>query len=117
MKAKRKYRAVKLLNKLKHHLQPKMLWFFFEAKDFSQDQTMNLQNSWLGLTSQNVLIEMKAKHPVHIVVFGMVPRNGDFMILLIFSLSLRLNTDAYIKCLMEVVLLWIEKVLAGRTYI
>ena len=79
----------KLWNKLKHVLQVNILWFFSDEKNFCQDQIMNSQNScWLSLFSQDVPILMKSKHPVHIMVFGVV----------------RLNMKASIKCLEEVVL-------------
>ena len=41
---------------------------------------------------------------------------GDVLLPLIFSHSLRLNMDAFIKCLKEVVLSWIKRVGAGRRY-
>ena len=43
----------------------------------------------------------------------MVSCDGDVMSSLIFPHSVRLNTEAYIKCLEEVVLAWIEWVAAG----
>ena len=33
-KQKREYRGIKLLNKLKHPLEPDMLWFFSDEKNF-----------------------------------------------------------------------------------
>ncbi len=56
----------------------------------------------------------KAKHSVHIMVFGGITREGDVRPPFIFPLRLRLNTETYLKCLEEVVLLWIERVVAGR---
>ena len=49
------------------------------------------------------------KHPVNIMVFGMVTSNGDVMPPFFFAHGLRLNTEAYIKCLEEVVLPWIKR--------
>ena len=60
--------------------------------------------------------KIKTKHPVHIMVFGVVTKDGDVMHPLIFPQGLKLNTEAYIKCLEEVVLLWIERVTAGEPY-
>ena len=37
-KKKRESRGKKLLNKLKHPLEPDMLWFFSDEKNFCQDQ-------------------------------------------------------------------------------
>ena len=57
---------------------------------------------------------MKTKHPVHIKRFGAVTSDGDVIPLLIFSQGLRLNTEADINYLKEVVMLWIERVAAER---
>ena len=56
---------------------------------------------------------MKTKHPVHVMVFGMVTSSGEIILPFIFLYCLQLNTLTYIKCLKEVVLLWIEMVGAG----
>ena len=113
MKDKRKDCIAKLLNKLKHPLQLNMLWFFSDEKNFLQDQMVNSQNSWLTLSSQDVLILMKDKQPVHIIVFGVVTSNDDNPP---FTLphGFRLNKEAYIKCLKVVVLSWIERTFAQR---
>ena len=60
---------------------------------------------------------IKSKYPVDIRVFGVVTSDGDVMPLFIFSHSLTLNMEACIKCLEELVLPWIEKVVAARHYI
>ena len=52
---------------------------------------------------------MKTKCPVH-MVFGLVTCNGGIMPPFFFPHGLRLNIEAYIRCLGEVLLLWIEKV-------
>ena len=57
-------------------------------------------------------IVMKTKHPVHIMVFGVVSCDGDVMPPFIFLHGLNLNIEAYIKCLQKIVLLWIERVAA-----
>ena len=51
------------------------------------------------------------------MVFGMVTSNGDIMPPFIFPHSLRLNTEAHIKYLEEIVLAWIERVAAGEPYV
>ena len=51
------------------------------------------------------------------MVFEVVPTNGDVMPPFIFLLGLRINTEAYIKCLEEVELRWIKYVAAERSYI
>ena len=56
-------------------------------------------NCWLALSSQDVLIEMNIKHPVYIMVFGVVTSDGDVMPSFIFPQSFRLNTEDDIKCL------------------
>ena len=46
-----------------------------------------------------IFILMKTKDPLNIMVFKMIIRDGDIMPLFIFPHGLRLNTEAYIKCL------------------
>ena len=60
---------------------------------------------------------MKNKHSVHIIVFEVVSSDGDVMPPLIFLPGLTPYTEAYLKCLEEVVLPWIEIVVAGRPYV
>ena len=50
-----------------------------------------------------IIMLIKTKNPVHIMVFRMVASDGDVMSPFIFPHSLRLNTEAYIKCLEYVV--------------
>ena len=71
-------------------------------------------NNWLALSPKDELIVMKIKYPVHIMMFGMVSSNSDIINLLMYLHGLRLNTEANIKCLEEVVLIWIERVVAER---
>ena len=118
MKDKRKDCAIKVLNKLKHPLQPNTLWFFSDEKCFCQNRMVNSQNDrWFALYPQDVPILMKTKHPVHIMVFGVVSSDGDIMPPFIFPHGLKLNTEAYIKCLEKVVLPWIVEVATGRPYV
>ena len=49
-----------------------------------------------------IFILIKTKHSVHIMVFGVVTNDSDLMIPLFFPRGLRLNMEAYIKCLLEV---------------
>ena len=117
MKDKRKDHTAELLNKLKHPLQPKILWLFTNEKNICQDMMANSQNNhWLLLSTQDVRILMKSKHPVHIMVFGVVTGNSDIMPPFIFLHGLRLNMETYIKCLEEAVLPWIKRMDAGRLY-
>ena len=65
--------SAKPLNKLQHPLQPNMLWFFSEEKNFSLGQMVNSEkNRWLALSPQHVPIVMKTKHLVYFMVFGVV---------------------------------------------
>ena len=57
---------------------------------------------------------MKTKYPVHITMFGVVISDGDVKLPLIFLHGLRLNTEAYIKYLEELVPPWVA---AGRPYV
>ena len=76
---------------------------------------VNSQNThWLALSSQDVLILIKSKHPVHTMVFGVVTSNGNVMPSFIFPYGLRLNTEAYVNYLEKVVLPWIKRVFVGR---
>ena len=54
-------------------------------------------------------IVRKTKHPVHIMVFGVITGDGNIIPLFIFSYGLRLNTEAYIA--------WIMRLVAERIYI
>ena len=53
---------------------------------------------------------MKAKHPVHIMVFRVVTSNGYIMTLFIFHQGLTVNMEANIKCLDR-------EMVAGRPFI
>ena len=94
LKDKRKDCTAKLLHKLKHPHQLKMLWFFSDEKNFNQDQMVNSQNNcWLALYLQDILMVMKTKHLVHIMMFGVVTSDGDVMPLFLLT---RPWTVAYI---------------------
>ena len=114
-KDKRKEHTAKIFNKFKHLLQLNIPCFFWDKKTFHQDQMVNSQNNyWFALSPQNVPIVMKIKHPVHIMVLGVVTSNSNIMSPLIVPHGLRLNMDAHINCLEEVVLPWIKRVTAGK---
>ena len=51
------------------------------------------------------------------MVFMMVTRNDNVMPPFIVPHGFTLSTEAYIKCLEEVVLLWIEREPAGRSFV
>ena len=57
---------------------------------------------------------MKTKHPV--MVFREVTSDSDVMSPFILLNGLTLNTETYIKCLTEVMLIYVERVAAGRPY-
>ena len=60
---------------------------------------------------------MKTKHSVHIMVFGVVISDGDFMRLFIFPYGLRIHMEVYIKCLEKIMLPCIKRVSIGRSYV
>uniref|UniRef100_A0A0L8HRW6 Paired domain-containing protein n=1 Tax=Octopus bimaculoides TaxID=37653 RepID=A0A0L8HRW6_OCTBM len=51
------------------------------------------------------------------MVLGVTTSDGDVMSPFIFLHDLRLNTEAYIKCLEKVVLYWVNRVAAERHYV
>ena len=71
---------------------------------------------WYLSEDKFICIVLKNKQAVCIMVFGVVSCDYDIMLPFIFPHGLRLNAEAYIKCLEEVVLIWITKVAAGRSY-
>ena len=119
IKDKKKDHATNLFNKLKHPLQPNILCFFLDEKNFCQDQMLNTENHLeYAMCPQDKSIMMKTKHPVHIMMFGVNSSDSDFTPQSIFPHGLRLNIEAYIKCIKEVVVLpWLKRVVAGRTYV
>ncbi len=66
---------------------------------------VNSQNNyWLVLCPQGVSTVKKTKHPVHIMVFEAVTSEDDNTLPYIQPHGLRLNTEAYIKCLDKILL-------------
>ena len=93
-----------------------MLCFFSYEKNFCQDQMLNSQkNRWRPPFQNDVTI--KIKPPVQLMVFGVVTNNGDVICPFKFQFSFRFNSNAFVKYLEEVVLIWIEKVVAERPYV
>ena len=85
------------------------LFFSLDEKNFNQNQMVNShKNHWVSLSSQDISILMKTKHPVHIMGFRMVTNNGDIMLPFIFP---------WRPTQEKVVLPWIKRVAAGRHYI
>ena len=71
---------------------------------------------WMSIWIQIHIHIDKSKLPVHIIVFGVI-LSDDVMPAFIFLHDLRLIIEAYIKHLWEVVLAWIAREAAGRSYI
>ena len=63
---------------------------------------------WCQSEDSLIFILMKSKHPVHIMVFGVVTSDGDIMPPS-SHLALYPNIEVYFKCLEEVMLPWIQK--------
>ena len=93
-------------------------WTNSDEKNFCHDQMVNSRkNRWLALPPQDAKILMKTKHSMYIKVFRVVTNDSDIMAPFIFLYGLRLNMEACIKCLEEVVLPWIKRIAAGRHYV
>ena len=81
-------------------------------------KVVNLQNNrWLALFAQDISILVKTKHPVHVTEFVEVTSDDNILHPFIFPHSFRLNSQADIKYLEDVVLIWIKRVAPGRPYI
>ena len=72
--------------------------------------------SQLGCQSDDriTLILMKTKHPIYIILLGVVTSECDVLLPLVLPPGFCLNTEANIKCLGKVGLTWIERVAAGK---
>lgn len=116
IKIKSKDRVTKLLNKFKHLLKLNMLWFLPNDKSSRQDKMGNTQkNCWLAMSPNHELRVIEINHPVN--VLGVIASVDDVMPTPIFQHGLKLNTDAYIICPEEIVLLQNKRVAAGRPYV
>ena len=79
---------------------------------FCQDYMLNSKNKhWLALSPHDLLIMIKTKRQIHIMIFAMVTSDSELMPSFIFPLGLRLNLEAYIIYLSELVLTWIDRTL------
>ena len=112
MQEKQLKQTSKLCNKLKHPLEPDMLWFFSDEKNFCQDQKINSQNRWLTVTPKDVPKLMQTKFSMTSVVHS----ERDVMPSYFFPEVLKLNNEGRIRVHSEVVKPWIGCVAAGRPY-
>ena len=115
MKYKREDRDVKILNKIKHTLRPNMFWFFSDEKYYRQDQEQN--NRYIALSPQDLTIMIKTKRPKPIMMSEVATNDSDVMPPFISPHDFKLNTETYIKCLEEILPLWIERIAAGSHYV
>jgi hypothetical protein len=107
-----------MLNKLKNPAANNQLIFFSDEKNFSQDQKVNKKNNrWLCANISEVPVVMATKFPATVMVLGVVSNEGDVMLPDIFAKGLKINTEEYIKVLIEGVKPWMDKVAAGRHYV
>ena len=99
MKNKQEDHPEKFWNKLKHLLLINMLYLFLRLEHFYSDQMVNSQNNfWLILSPQDLPSVMKTKQ-FNMIEFGVVISDAVLIAPLTFLLSIRLNTEAYIKWL------------------
>jgi len=118
MQENRLKKSKKLLNKLRHPLEPDMVWFFSDEKNFCQDQSINRQNNrWLAYCPKDVPRIMQTKFPATVMVFGVVSSEGDVMPPHIFPQGLRVNTEVYLDVLEHVVLPWIKNTIGDRPFV
>ncbi|QQP38361.1 Uncharacterized protein FKW44_018918, partial [Caligus rogercresseyi] len=87
------YKALKLLNKLKHPVHNETLWFFSDEKNFTQDQKHNSQNNRCCLGPHEVPIVAQTKFPAAVIVFGIISPDGDVMPPHFFPKGLRLDSE------------------------
>ena len=64
--------------------------------------TTKISRFWGRSADRFIFILMKTKHPVLIVLFGVLISDGNFVPPFIFTHSLKLNTETSIKCPEEV---------------
>lgn len=93
-KQKRLEKAKKLLIRLKHPEEAKMLKFFSDEKNFDQDQKVNRRNDrWLCKSPDEVPRVMHTKFPSTVMVLGVVSSEGDVMPPFFFQRGLRVNAS------------------------
>ena len=90
------------------------LCFFSREKYLTGPNRERRKSHWLALSPQNVPIVIRIKHPVHIMVFGVVTGDGDVILLFILPHGPTRKIEVYIKCLELILLLWIERVAGNR---
>lgn len=117
-KERRLEKAKKLLSKLKNSKEKNPLIFFSDEKNFQQDQVVNKRNNrWLCMDVNEVPIIMKTKFPTAVMVMGVVSNEGDIMPPHFFLRGSRLNADAYLEVLRQIVVPWMKQVANGRYFI
>ena len=111
-------KALKLLNKLKHPVHNKTLWFFSDEKNFTQDQKHNSQNNrWCVRSPHLVPIVAQTKFPAAVMVFGIISSDGDVMPPHFYPKGLTLDSEGYVALMRDVVAPWIKKVATERPYV
>ena len=111
-------RVKRLLNKLKHPEIQDMLWFYFDEKNFDQDQKINQRNDkWLCGDPSDVPRVMHTKCTVTVMVLGVVSNERRFVPTSFFRQSIRMNATTYIEVLEAVVKPWIGSVRDEKPYI
>lgn len=114
---KRLVRSSSLLNDMKHETSG-YLRFFSDEKIFTQQQKVNRRNDrYLTDDFEEVPIVMCVKFPVNVMVLGVVSSEGDVMLPHIFDKGSKLNSEAYIEVLKNVVKPWMDEVAGGRPYV
>uniref|UniRef100_A0A8W7Q077 Tc1-like transposase DDE domain-containing protein n=1 Tax=Anopheles coluzzii TaxID=1518534 RepID=A0A8W7Q077_ANOCL len=109
--------AKKLLNLLKHPVEPGTLWFFSDEKNFCLDQKVNIQNNrWLDYCPADVPRVPQTKFPQTVMVFSCMSSEGEVMPPHFFE-QLRLNAAGYISMLDTVMKHWITRAANGRPYV
>ena len=83
-------------------------WHFYQKLQYKDYREFRCQSE-----NRFIFLLMKSRHPIHMVVTN----HGDIMLSFIIPHGLRLNMEVYIKWLEEIVLPWIKRVTAERSYI
>jgi len=108
-KERRFEKAKKLFAKLKIQKRGNFLIFFSDEKNFQQDQKVNWKNDrLLCANADEVPIVMETKYPATIMVLGVVSNKSDITTPYFFKQGLRVNADAYLKVLQNVVVSWMK---------
>ena len=70
----------------------------------------------LCANADEVPIVMKTKYPATVMVLDVVSNEGDIMTPHLFKQGLRVNADAYLDVLQNVVVPWMKQVTDGRLF-